>query len=427
MMSRQHDYDREHEKIGYQPTAEQIAQYSRRDFLKISALAGAGAYGALSLPGLGVVPSAWGAPAANRVVRVHCGTMQDWNFSDPAFYNYVKQPVYDDMFARGITSLTGRQNVVQAWSELLVGYQPGDKIAIKLNLNSYDENANQTVEMAYAVIESLKQFGVQAGDMKVFDVVRKFPDYWRNRWSSDVQYVNNVGVDWDGNATVYFPAIDTSHRFPSVLSQCDHLIVLGLQKGHKGYITGSMKNHFGSQELPADLHISRYDNICTLANSPFVKGKTRLIVVEAAFMTWDHEGHPFEETYATDLFPVGVSGHSSPNFMMFGTNMVVIDSLLGDIQNHERAARGEVQWSNDYIDMAAAAPYNIGPREEGTIVSNASGWSAVDLRYNTYDYVSFSLPPVTRKEIDALNLRLRAGSIHWSQLQHLVERYNAQL
>jgi hypothetical protein len=332
-----------------------------------------------------------------------------------------------DMFARGLCALTGVPNIVDAWRNVLVGYQPGQKIAIKLNLNSGDYNANQTCEMAYVVIDSLKQFGVPAANMKVYDVVRRFPDYWRDRWSSDVAYVNQDATVWDPNATIYFPAIDTTHRLPTVVSQAHHLINLGLQKGHKGYVTGSMKNHFGSQEEPEDLHINRFDNICQLASSPFFFSRTRLIAIEGSFMTWHNEGYPFEATMATDLFPAGPSGHSSPNFMMLGTNMVAVDSVLGDIQNHERAARNAAIWPNEFIDMAAAPPYNLGPRDWGQIVPNPGGWSGVDLSYDVLDYLSFNLPPVDRREIDALNARLRTGEIHWSQLQHVVERYEDRL
>ncbi|MCP4545716.1 MAG: DUF362 domain-containing protein [bacterium] len=412
---------------GYRPTAEQIHQYSRRDFLKLSSLAAAGAFGYLSLPGLGTVPSAWGAPAPEKVVRVHCGYMQDWNFSSDEFWEHVKMPVMNDMFARGLCELTGRENIIHAWENLLVGYQPGHKIAIKLNLNSYDENANQTVEMAYAVIESLKQFGVDADDMKVFDVVRVFPDYWRERWDSDVEYVNQNNVEWDGNATVYFPAISTTHRFPKVLSQADHLINVCLQKGHKSYVTGSLKNHFGSQEDPSDLHIERFTNIAQLASSGHILGKTRLIVTEAAYMTWHYEGRTFSETHATDLFPTGPSGHSSPNYMMFGTNMVAMDCVLADIQNHERAARNQPTWPNDFLDEAAGAPYYLGPREVGSIINTPGSWSDVDLSYDTLDYSSFHLPQADRSQIDAMNLKLKEGLIHSSQLQHLIERYNDRL
>lgn len=421
------DEHRKNATQGYRPSIEQLLQYSRRDFLKLSGLAAAGAFGALSLPGLGILPKAWGVPPAERVVRIHCGSMQEWDFSNGDFYDHVHQAVYNDMFSRGLCTLTSRTNVLDAWTELLVGYQPGHKIAIKLNMNSYDENANQTCEMAYTVIESLKHFGVAAADMKVFDAVRVFPDYWRNRWNSDVEYVNQANAVWDDDATVYFPHIDTSHRLPTVLSQADHLINLCLQKGHKGYVTGSMKNHFGSQENPAELHVERFDNICTLASSGHILGKTRLIAVEGAFMTWHNEGYPFEETQATDLFPAGISGKSSPNYMMFGTNMVTMDSVLGDIQNHERAARGEWTWDNEFIDMAASGPYNLGTRDHAEILANADGWSQVDLAYDEYEYISVDLPLADRQQIDALNLRLRSGHIHWSQLQHLVERYNDRL
>jgi hypothetical protein len=253
------------------------------------------------------------------------------------------------------------------------------------------------------------------------------PTYWRNRWDSDVEFVNRNAVDWDDEATIYFPAIDTTHRVPTIVSQADHVINVGLQKGHKSYVTASMKNHFGSQEDPVDLHINRFDNICTLAASPLIVGKSRLIVVEGSYMTWDHEGHAFEETYATDMFPAGPSGHSSPNYMMLGTNMVAMDSVLGDIQNHEREARGVYTWTNNYIDMAAAPPYNLGPRGFGQIVPNPAGWSEVDLSYDVLDYVSFDLPPADRDQIDALNLKVKRGEVHWSQLQHLVERYNDRL
>ncbi len=410
----------------YRPSPEQIRQYSRREFLKYSALAAGGAMGTMSLPGLGIVPSAWGAPPPERVVRVHCGTVQDWNFSTDDFWLYVKQPAMDDMFARSICTLTGRSNVLDAWGDLLVGYQPGHKIAIKLNLNSYEHYANQTCEMAYTVIESLKQFGVLPENMHVFDVVRKFPDYWRDRWDSDVNWVNRNTVVWD-DTTIYFPAIDISHRIPTVLSEADHLINVCLQKGHKSYVTGSMKNHFGSQELPDQLHPGRYDNMCTLASAAPILGKTRLIAVEGSYMTWHHESHQFEEVYATDLMPAGPSGHASPNYMMVGTNVVAIDSVLADIQNYERAARGEWTWANEFIDMASGPPYNLGTREVGEIVPNPAGWSDVDLSYNTLDYISFDLPPADRQQIDALNLKLKSGAIHWSQLQHLVERYNDRL
>ena len=84
-------------------------------------------------------------------------------------------------------------------------------------------------------------------------------------------------------------------------------------------------------------------------------------------------------------------------------------------------------WNNEYITVASEHPYMLGQRDYGTIVPNPDGWREVDLAYNHYDYVSFDMAPADRKEIDARNAELKVCNIHWSQLKHVVQRYNERL
>ena len=50
--------------------------------------------------------------------------------------NYVNQNVVNDMVDQGMMALTGTATVADAWRTLLPGYQTGQGIAIKVNLNN---------------------------------------------------------------------------------------------------------------------------------------------------------------------------------------------------------------------------------------------------------------------------------------------------
>ena len=106
----------------------------------------------------------------------------------------IDQPTVDEMVRQSLCQLSGQEDDAHAWSTLFAhynaqhgrtnaGYQKGERIAIKVNMNtvvSHTIDHNNTVSAPHAIQAVLKQLvdvvGVNPEDIVVYDAVRYIPD-----------------------------------------------------------------------------------------------------------------------------------------------------------------------------------------------------------------------------------------------------------
>jgi len=203
-----------------------------------------------------------------------------WNGTTGFWSDNIDQTVVNRMVSEVTRSLSGAGNDAAAWDHLFrhfnlthgggdVGYQAGEKIAIKVNLVTVNESTghlthpeNLTYNSPQVIHALLTQLvthaGVAAGDITVYDASRVIPNTIYDLCSSgvltDVVFVDRPGGDGRTQA-VHDPMTSIYHADPYVpprwLSQsvtgAAYLINLAHLKAH--YYAGatlSAKNHFGS-------------------------------------------------------------------------------------------------------------------------------------------------------------------------------------
>ena len=199
----------------------------------------------------------------------------NWDGTGPWYRleNYNEAAV-QRLVSEGIANLAGCDNASDGWAKLFAynrqtrnlngGYQPGEKIAIKANINGaaeYDDDTTGTatediytnpVVLKCLLTSLVSDGGVRPEDITVFDVTRIFPDFMKDFCSRGIlQGVNFVGRD-NGVPDMSAPLVWTKHKsstknyFPTCLTSATYLINLATLKGHDYGVTLCAKNHFGS-------------------------------------------------------------------------------------------------------------------------------------------------------------------------------------
>jgi len=102
-----------------------------------------------------------GQALAPKVIAVHSPKATSWDFSTYPYVDYVDKGQVRLMLNRAIQALTGEKTDERAWGSVFAAYHPGDKIAIKPNLNDLHEGFHGYVTspaVINAVINGLVEF-----------------------------------------------------------------------------------------------------------------------------------------------------------------------------------------------------------------------------------------------------------------------------
>ncbi len=336
-------------------------------------------------------------PAEPRVVHIRSAGATSWNGSDKQYYKYIDQNIVDSMFDQGLLDLTGQNNSADAWDMLFrriipEGYQPGQKIAVKINLNygAYDANDcsnhnelnDETPQAVVSLLQSLKNSvpGLSYSDIYLYDATRSSPSdsagkpiysYFRSVVSGACPGINFVGRSTcpgvvqvtygkDPSLNVHFGPLSqkglTDRKLADVLYDVDYLINMPLLKGH-GTVTdvgtstlafsGSFKNHYGSidnvQGTTNNDNLHNYTNmfnsLYSATHNPFVyvyqnpniAGKTVLTVVNGIIgAPWGNYAYPNWSYF----------GGQNPCSLLLSADPVALDTVLGDILSIERNFSG---------------------------------------------------------------------------------------
>ena len=327
------------------------------------------------------------------------------------------QDVIDQMFSIGVQEFTGTSTDAEAWDAIFsyfnevhghgnVGYQPGEKIAIKMNLNNalggvgdpYPKEDNDRDASPYVVKALLHQLvnviGVAQQDITVFDASRPITNCLYNRIYyenypadplveefSQIHYVDSLGGATGREQVVpsltkmYF-SDGVVRTLPTCVVEAKYLINMPLLKRHpiNTGVTLSGKNFFGSFIEPvSDIHSYHISGLTMGNAAPQVDlfayehlgGKTLLYLGDGTFATKvDHRTiakflmYPFTDDWTNSLF--------------FSQDPVAIDSVMYDFLLTE--GTNPIEGAQNYLHQSAVpAPNVYDPEHDGMYLSTSLG------------------------------------------------------
>jgi hypothetical protein len=323
-----------------------------------------------------------------RVLHVRHAGVTRWDGSGQSrFYDAVDQTAVTAMIWEGLSQLTGQPTWSAIWASIFTrvrpgGYQPGQKIAIKVNFNnsdlepnnsaSHDNNLDALPQPVVGLLTGMAEAGIDPADVVCYDATgregssqagRTIPAYFRAKIAAAFPQVKFIGREESGvtaathgkdsSLAVAFNALGgelKNRLLADVLYDAAYLINMPLLKCHSGNdnipLTLGFKNHCGSihyvyASLASDsLHTyiatanpnysSNYSPLVDIYNNPHIKAKTVLTLGDGLYgAMW---GNIAEVSWNTFGAPA--------NSLFFSHDPVAIDCVMADLLRAESLARG---------------------------------------------------------------------------------------
>jgi len=341
-----------------------------------------------------------------RVVWVHDPEATDWEGPGDGHWwqpSHTSQPVVDRMMARALRELAGEASDTVAWDKIFkhfnqahgrgdVGYQPGEKVAIKVNFvgliwrwdsvdpETYDlknrpDYMNTSPQVILALLRQLVEtVGVKESDIAVGDTLAYFVDEYYEILHDEfpnVQYLDHEGkfgrtAVRQSSVPLYWschPEGRLQDYVPVSFARADYLINLANLKSHAGAgVTLCAKNHFGSlvrwpvQEGYYDLHPSvfgpgsgKYRVLVDLMGHAQLGGKTLLYLIDGLYPG----RHPIDKAPSKWNSPPFNGDWASS--LLASQDPVAIDSVAFDFLWAEWDDYPHKSGADDYLHEAAQA------------------------------------------------------------------------
>lgn len=271
---------------------------------------------------------------SGRVAWAHDALAARWDGKTGLYSTarYNSQTRVNDMLAGTIISLTNQNNIGAAWNELfqqhnkrhgkgVTGYRKGEKIAVKVNLNSNGGSniADATPQSVYALLHQLVDImDVPQECITIYDAQRRGISAIYNY----VQplYPHVVYQNWGGFVpdVIHYSSEITdpgSMSLARAAYEADYMINMAILKRHsqptdkwrdgagQTGITGTGKNQFGSVGSVPPLHFSirdwssfrgmgTYNCIVDLMAHERIGGNTLVYIVDGMYPSPIHNGRP---------------------------------------------------------------------------------------------------------------------------------------
>ncbi|MBP7050266.1 MAG: DUF362 domain-containing protein [Phycisphaerae bacterium] len=307
-----------------------------------------------------------------RVVWVYDPNATDWDgYNSPERWwqdGHTDPVVVEKMVSQAIRGVAGTDSDAAAWDAIFryfndgrgkgdVGYQAGEKIAIKINLttcNAAGGDVNPTTyikkssvmnridnspQMILALLRQLADtVGADQNDITIGDPTGMVPNYYWDMIYPEfpsVRYLDNYGGSGRtrtefSDVRMYWSTADAGGKAPDYLptafAEAAYLINFAILKGHSSGVTLCAKNHYGSilrtpdgylrPELPGlpgqgtypgyyNLHYSlpnvgwspgtgHYRALVDLMGHSELGGKTVLYLIDGLFGGYYWEAHPYK-------------------------------------------------------------------------------------------------------------------------------------
>ncbi len=326
---------------------------------------------------------------SGRVIHVRDSNATSWpGASDTRFYEYVDTATVEAMLLDGLQELTGQSSWENIWSVLFNrvhsgGYQPGQKIAVKVSFNnsifngnscsSHNNQIDAVPQLALALLNGLTAAGVQAGDVYFYDASgsenghrygKTIPDYFRSPILQAYPQAHFIGLtDCSGvQAPTYGkdPSLTVTFNDPDgqipdrlltdILYDATYLINMPIVKAHKPGkpnpgdiaipVSIGMKNHYGSinyvyassdraslheyMEINGGKHYtSTYNPVVDVNKHPIIKGKTALILADCLYGSTGSSDNAIKTWY--------IFGNQPANSILLSTDPVALDCVAVDL------------------------------------------------------------------------------------------------
>jgi len=366
-----------------------------------------------------------------RVVWAHDSNATNQNMKNIAgdyWFQNTKVDVVNKMLDDAVMSLTNSTKVNESWDKLFrdfnirhekgkIGYQPGEKIVIKINTTNtsetqynYGARMDATPEVLYAVLRQLiVEVGVKEEDIYAGDPYRCFANPLWNLCHTafpNVHYIDGYGkfgreqTKISDVESLVFSDKQFKSRLPQAYMDAAYMINIPTMKSHSsGGISLTAKNHQGSvlasdqtadsqsasflhYDFPDNDHdtMGRYRHLVDYMGHEKLGGNTVLFLVDAIWSGTDWSGAvekwgmaPFNNGYTSSLFlsQDGVAIES-----------VCYDFLYSEYSKYTHRNTGNVVcdfplWPavQDYILQAASSAYwpkgiQYDPEDDGTILKS---------------------------------------------------------
>ena len=323
-----------------------------------------------------------------RVMWIRDANATSWNGSSGSWWadSNTDQAKVDSMVSEAIRGLTGEATDADAWDALFkhfnqnrglgdVGYQTGEKIAIKINMNQEDStsgnwSSNKGTPSPHAIYSMVKQLinvvGVPGSAITIYDASRYIgnpiwdkvrsdpnPDYRNVRFVVKSIRASNgrVGAVHDGSTPIYIPTSRGNPHPPTCVTEAKYLVNMALLRAHSLYgVTLCAKNHFGSVRFPgytsdndgwtpSPLHdlgdrdnaMGTYNCLVNLNGHEQLGGKTLLYFIDGLYPARNQSESVIRfQTFGNDWF----------SSILVSQDPVAIDSVGLDFLHAEQNAPG---------------------------------------------------------------------------------------
>jgi hypothetical protein len=319
------------------------------------------------------------------------------------------QTIIEDMYSKGLQELTGESDDYSAWNTLFQyfntnngrgnrGYQTGEKIAIKVNLNNCgspidfingyvkkDNDRDANPHVVKALLDQLVNVvGIKQHDITIYDASRQIGNWFYDPIViefPDVHFIDNSGrasgreKAQSSSEKIYFRD-GTVRTLPVCVVDADYIINMPLLKKHpiNNGVTLSGKNMFGTFiESVKELH-TYHESGQTIGNPApqtdlfsheHVGKKTLLYIGDGTYATLqDHRTinkfnmYPFNDDWTNSLF--------------FSQDPVAIDSVMYDFLHTEGPC--PIEGSQNYLHQAAEPPMDTyDPENDEDYLSESLG------------------------------------------------------
>lgn len=333
------------------------------------------------------IPAPTPKPGSSVVVHTHNVNATSWDFSTGYYWNNVNQQVVNTMVSDGIKRLTGQATQAAAWRTLLPGYSAGKGIAVKVNFNNADMGScsyrgnmiDALAEPVNALILGMKEMGVRAQDIWIYDAIRPIPSIFKSKVTavySGVRFFNGSNTcgelatfnDDNQSSHVYFSQSSLIYRLVTeAIMNASYLINVPIIKDHgiSGVSLG-FKNHFGTLNqivksgddnlhyfiCPSDPHYSTSKNpLLDIFKNPNISGKTVLTVGDALYGAL--------ENTVVNPKPWKTFNNDAPNSIFLSRDPVAIDCVMMDILDAEPVYHPQRNGADNYLRLASAAGFGV--------------------------------------------------------------------
>ena len=334
---------------------------------------------------------------------------------------HFDETVIQSMVNESIAALGGKDTAAESWQALFTahnishnrgenGYQTGEKIAIKANINGSglnSDDASGETEMSYTnpvlmkalLVSLVEEAGIPPEDITVYDVSRIFPDYMVEMCTegslSGIHFVGRINGVADESAPInwsYEVGGDTNY-LPACVTEAAYMINLANLKGHSYGMTLCGKNHYGSYinsnrmrpPVGANLHgflagaeMDEYSPLVDFMANEYLGGRTMLYMLDAIICAPSEGASITGENSRWQQAPFGGDYTSS---VFVSQDPVAIDSVGADFLANEPAIteRNGTMAHNPAVENYLHEAGLVADAPSGIVYQNGNGEPVTNL------------------------------------------------